>query len=147
MSSLTFRRQIRVSRGTGELRWLDLVVDGRSLHAAIGSPDLVSVLVVGAAAGGVAVLDLSDFVDELLLRRPPSLPGGRCRLFVCPECADLGCGAVGLTVEADGDHVVWCDLGYQNDYEPQIWFEEYAHVGPFRFRRTDYQAALTGAIG
>jgi hypothetical protein len=56
--------------------------------------------------------------ERLLLRRPPLLPTGRRELLVCSECADLGCGCISAVVRAEGDHYVWSDFGYENDYDP-----------------------------
>src|SRR5215216_2128667 len=69
-------------------RWSwDFVVDGRSLNAHI-SDDVAGVLGWGDAAWEEGV------VEKLLGRAPPDLPPDRVALYVCPECGDLGCGAV-----------------------------------------------------
>jgi hypothetical protein len=82
-------------------------------------------------------------VQQLLGQTPPELADGRLALYVCPECGDLGCGAVTVVVDRIGDDVVWRDLGWQNDYEPNVDFESFAGVGPFRFDRSQYEAVLS----
>ena len=42
---------------------------------------------------------------RLLGRLPADLPPGRVAVFVCPECADLGCGAVTVRLELQDDVV------------------------------------------
>ena len=60
------------------------------------------------------------FVERLLLRQPAVLPSGRREVLVCPECADLGCGCVSADVSSDGDYFVWDEIGYENDYDPEM---------------------------
>ena len=36
---------------------------------------------------------------RLLLRVPSQLPSGRIPLYICPECADLGCGCMSVKVK------------------------------------------------
>ncbi|MFF4597668.1 hypothetical protein [Amycolatopsis sp. NPDC001319] len=72
-----------------------------------------------------------------------ALPDGRVPLFVCPECGDLGCGAVTVIVERTADEVVWRDFGWQTDYDPEVSRESYAGLGPFRFARAQYDAVFS----
>jgi len=70
--------------------------------------DVVSVLVTDWPAGFPA-----EAVGQLLGEVSSSLPDGRVALYVCPECGDLGCGAVTALVERANDDVVWRDLGWR----------------------------------
>lgn len=72
-----------------------------------------------------------------------ALHDGRVPLFVCPECGDLGCGAVTVIVERTADEVVWRDFGWQTDYDPEVSRESYAGLGPFRFARAQYDAVFS----
>ncbi|MGW4488073.1 hypothetical protein ACWEOE_30030 [Amycolatopsis sp. NPDC004368] len=72
----------------------------------------------------------------------PPFPDGRVPLYVCPECGDLGCGAVTAVIERTADEVVWRDFGRQTDYDPAVFFERYTGLGPFRFDRAQYDAVL-----
>lgn len=85
-------------------------------------------------------------VRRLLLEEPADLPNNRRTLYVCPECGDIGCGAVSLVVERAGDKVVWRDFGYENNYEDVVRTEGYEDVGPFAFDPADYAAALKKAL-
>ena len=61
-----------------------------------------------------------SFAERLLLRQPAVLPSGRRELLVCSECADLGCGCISADVSSEGDYFVWRDIGYENDYDPEM---------------------------
>jgi hypothetical protein len=67
---------------------------------------------------------------------------GRNLLYVCPECGDIGCGAYAVKVEVDGEEVEWSNFAYVNGYEPASALQD---VGPFRFRRNDYDAVISKA--
>lgn len=60
------------------------------------------------------------FVERLLLRQSAVLPSGRREVLVCPECADLGCGCISADMSSDGDYFVWDEIGYENDYDPEM---------------------------
>jgi hypothetical protein len=79
-------------------------------------------------------------IDRLLLRAPADLPEGRVSFYVCPECGDLGCGAVSLTVEAVSGSFIWRDFGFQNSYENVIHRQGLDDVGPFFFDESEYRA-------
>jgi hypothetical protein len=65
-------------------------------------------------------------------------------LFVCPECGDLGCGAITVAISAHGDTITWSDFRYENNYDATIT-TRYADVGPFRFDAAAYRNALEAA--
>ena len=126
-------------------RFLEFVVDGQRLGQILGpflddddaTDEYVPVLVTDWPVG----MSLEDLDRLLGAGAPPSL-GGRTALYVCAECGDLGCGAVTAVVEVDDDKVVWCDFGYQNDYEPFDQEAVFAGVGPFTFDRDAYSVVL-----
>jgi hypothetical protein len=37
--------------------------------------------------------------------------------LVCPECGDIGCGAIAVRVTRDGGNVVWSDFARENGSE------------------------------
>ncbi len=41
------------------------------------------------------------------------LAPGRVPLDVCPECADIGCGALTVHVARRGSEFVWSDFGHE----------------------------------
>jgi len=65
---------------------------------------------------------LAPEVDErsaqrLLLADPPD-PDGRVAIYVCPECADIYCGAITAVIEKEGEKTVWRDVAHSN---PNWW--------------------------
>lgn len=135
----------RLADGTyrTERRFLDFVVDGRSLYAEFGKRnlDLVSFLV-----SDLKRIETTQAVGRLLLEEPPDLPNERSSLYICPECGDLGCGAVTIRVERLHDVFVWRDFGIENNYESLVQMEQLAGLGPFSFRLEEYSRVLRSAI-
>jgi hypothetical protein len=124
--------------------FLDFVVDGRSLFEELvrsRGTDLVSALWLDKKSVEASV----RAAQTLMLLRPSELPTGRCSIFICPECGDLGCGAVTAVIERQQTGYRWRDFVLQNDYEHDP-VAEYNDVGPFSFDATDYESTLQGAI-
>ncbi|MGA5321223.1 oxidoreductase [Streptomyces seoulensis] len=118
--------------------FVDFVVDGSPLLFRLADLDAVSPL---ASDLPPAVLDAQ--VRALLLEDEPPLPGGRFVLYGCPECADLGCGAVTVVIERDGDDYRWRDFAWQTGEHVDLDRDGYHGTGPFRFHGPAYRAALT----
>jgi hypothetical protein len=102
-------------RSGASVDWLDFVVDGHSLgeaFAAIGegytSGDLIGCL------GWANNKDYErSLVRQLLVEQPPELESGRYLLYVCPECGDIGCGAVTVVITDDNDQIGWERFRYE----------------------------------
>lgn len=124
--------------GRTQRDFLDFIVDGRPLSESVG--DQVSCL------GWFVPEENARAARRLLLEEPADLPNNRRTLYVCPECGDLGCGAVSLVVERAGDKIIWRDFGYENDYEGIVHAEEFEEVGPFTFDRAAYGQAIRQVI-
>ncbi|UPT63301.1 MAG: hypothetical protein M0D54_01660 [Hyphomonadaceae bacterium JAD_PAG50586_4] len=72
--------------------------------------------------------------------------GIRLSLYVCPECGDLGCGALTCEAKRVGDKVVWCNFGSETGIaEYPSDFASYADVGPFEFDGHQYAEAIARA--
>jgi hypothetical protein len=121
--------------GRTERRYRDFVLDGVGLSTVLAG-DLISPFGWGSVDEQVAV------VDRLLRRLPPDLPEGRVSLYICPECGDLGCGAVSVIVEGVVGGVVWRDFAYQNNYEDAVHRTGYEALGPFFFEERPYVQAM-----
>jgi hypothetical protein len=88
-----------------------------------------------------------DAIDILLLKKPPDLPDGRRLLYVCPECGDIGCGALTVKIEKTNEHFVWKGFGYENNYDGRMpLLEEYKHIGPFFFDKHQYFQVLNNYL-
>src|SRR5262245_36752005 len=123
--------------GATARRYLDFIVDNHSLFEMIFD-DLI-----GRLGWGTNEIE-RDAIDILLLKKPPDLPDGRCLLYVCPECGDIGCGALTVKIERTREHFVWKEFGYENNYYDRMpLLEEYKHIGPFFFDKDQYFQALS----
>ena len=119
-------------------RFLDFVIDGQSFYEEVG--DLVSPF------GWLAPVGSRKAADRFLLREDADFPNERRSIYVCPECADLGCGAVSAVIERIDNTVVWRDFGYENDYDENVHLEDYKNFGPFVFNLSDYERAIESAL-
>ena len=106
--------------------------------AARSVPDTITGLWLGGVEPGRSALQC------LVGKTAPDAPGGRTSIFVCPECADLGCGHITVIVGIRADVVTWTQFGYQNNYEDEI--------GPLEtfpdltFARGQYEQVLGDAL-
>lgn len=80
--------------------------------------------------------------DLLLLRQKPALESGRIILYMCPECGDLGCGALTAFVDQNLDTYTWHGFAYENGYESP---RECQDLGPFLFEKAQYENAIVSA--
>ncbi len=118
----------------------DLVIDGGRL---IEQVERVAgrTFDVASPLGWMPTAYLQEWAVRLVAEGPALLPSRRCELFVCPECGDLGCGCVSCAVSRDGEYVVWSDLGWETDNDPDglVRFP----MGGFRFLAGE----LCGSLG
>lgn len=122
--------------GATARRYLDFIVDGQSMF------EMISGDLIGRLGWGTNEID-KESVNILLLKKPPDLPNGRCPLYVCPECGDIGCGAITIKIEKTAEHFVWKEFGYENNYDDRILLlEEHKHIGPFFFDKDQYWQVL-----
>jgi len=88
--------------------------------------------------------------DKSVLRLLKELPGDfrndRVALYICPECGDLGCGAITAKISVDYDVVNWSDFGYENTYEETVFTDPFAAIGPFTFELREYEMRLRSLI-
>ena len=119
-------------------RFFDLVVDGESLYDKVG--DFISPL--GWQNDG----ENRKAVDRFLRRAESDFPGNRTSIFICPECGDLGCGAVSAVIEREGGDIIWRDFGYQNNYDDAVHREDLEDLGPFTFNATEYYTEFIKAL-
>ena len=123
--------------GKTEQQYLDFVIDGQSLGDLLNVADRVGCL------GWDAPEYQTELIAVLRLEKPSSLETGRAMIYVCPECGDIGCGAITVQIEETEHHFVWHRFGYENDYDPSTSeLVEYAAFGPFVFDKADYRRAL-----
>jgi hypothetical protein len=138
------RAGVKYANGTyrSDRHFLDFIVNGRSLWEALGRRhDMVSILCVEFSAEETA-----RAVKRLLLNERAALPNNRRSLFVCSECGDLGCGTITARIERGDGTIRWENFGYENTYEAEVRFDDYAALGPLTFDAVDYEGMLLEAV-
>lgn len=81
---------------------------------------------------------------QLLLETPSALASGRVPLYLCPECADLGCGAVTVTIHRAGDLVTWSGFHHEGPIDDATPVEPVRELRDFTFAWQAYRDALAG---
>jgi len=118
---------------------LDFVVSGRSLYAELVGRGYD---IIPRTGSGLLPIDV-DTRDLLLKESGGDTPSGRVALYICPECGDLGCGAVSVKIMRGDTTITWCELGWGNDHAGQL--ERFDRLGPFQFDYAEYRQALVDA--
>jgi hypothetical protein len=80
--------------------------------------------------------------DRLVCLADPDLPDGRVSLYVCPECGDLGCGALSVVIEERAETFVWRDFAFQNNYDGKIHDLGVGAIGPLVFESRMYHRVI-----
>ena len=126
-----------------ERPFLDFVIDGVSLYeAAAKDRDLVSAIWMEPPVPE----ERMRAIRRLLATEPGDASDGRVSLYVCPECGDLGCGAITIRIEGTSEEILWRDFGYENSYEAHVERGPLASLGPYRFDRVEYTARLEALL-
>lgn len=117
--------------GRTERRFLDFVIDGVALSSRFNA-DFISPF------GWVDANEQEASIERLLRKSPPDLAHGRTTLYICPECGDLGCGAITVLIERGPGVVVWKNFGVQNNYDDVVHSDGFENIGPFTFDGRQY---------
>jgi hypothetical protein len=148
--AMLHRPALRERIGKIERHTVDFLVNGVSLFSATnaGQQDVCGCFSPDYATCGN---ELARDENERLARiftfesRAPIAPD-RVALFICPECGDLGCGAITFKLSRGGGTVRWSEFAYENNYDPEETnFERYAAIGPFEFTFDAYRAVIARA--
>lgn len=149
MSTLSFRSAIREGysgTATGSRIFLDFLVNGVSLYRLIRAQsdnrlDQISVLWLAPRLRD----DIrANVLARLTAQERGDAPDGRVSVYVCPECGELGCGAVTVCLEVRDQIVHWSGWRYENDHD-ETWAFNLAFLPSASFERAPYTAALTWA--
>lgn len=117
--------------GRTERRYLDFVIDGATLSSLLNA-DFISPF------GWLNASEHEASIKRLLRKSPPDMAQARTSLYICPECGDLGCGAVTLLVQREANAIIWKDFGVQNNYDDAVHTEGLENIGPFTFDGRQY---------
>ena len=137
MHILAFRYADSITRG----KCVDFYISGRSLLNKVerlGYKDMIPRLGTEFLPADLETREL------LLLQRQDELPKGRVGLYVCPLCADYGCGVVSVKITRDGTDFVWSEFRHENNYESK--HEAINNLGPFRFDEEQYRSTIMGGV-
>ncbi|GBG08060.1 hypothetical protein PAT3040_02627 [Paenibacillus agaridevorans] len=86
----------------GSLTFADFIVDGQSLYDLYAEEfDFVSCLGWGSEEFQ------NEQISRLILMSKPDFPNGKNSIYICPACADLGCGAVSIFIKKTKDIITW----------------------------------------
>ncbi|WP_052714221.1 hypothetical protein [Paenibacillus dauci] len=112
----------------------DIIIDGNSLYSIFESYDYISVL------GQINEELQQNEIKKLLLESPSELRAGRYFIFVCPMCADLGCGAITVSIKREEENIIWDDFRCENDETSKS-----LNMGPYKFFWEDYLRSILSA--
>jgi hypothetical protein len=133
-------RDRRVAARQTPRHFLDYIVDGESLYERHGA-DFIGPL------GWLSPEEDERSARRLLGTEPPDVDG-RVALYICPEDADLLCGAITAIVERDGEQIIWRDVALsQFDYAEGRWHHDPTGFSEWRelcFAATSYRKAIAG---
>ena len=121
--------------GRTERHFYDFAINDRPLAEIVKPGDFIGPF------GWLGTEIERQYFCRLLLREPSELDSGRVPLFICPECADLGCGCLTVRIVKYDDCFTWTEFGYENNYEEGI-VEAYPNIRDFAFQKTEYYDAL-----
>jgi hypothetical protein len=108
-STLELVDVVRPAERDPERRVREYVIDGRPLARRIGRAGAVSPF------GWLQRRDEARFARLLLGERRSPLASGRVPLYVCGECAALGCGAITIELIRTPESYIWKDFGHEDD--------------------------------
>ncbi len=146
LSLADVERDIRDSDSKTSRRFLDFVVNGEAFALKVRDAgyDLISCFWLDNATAGPESVKAAQ---RLLGRVEGDAPHGRVSLYECPECGDLGCGAITVRLQITEDRVLWADWGYQNNYEDEVFdVEDIKGLRDFVFDRKEYERVLAYAV-
>ncbi|MBL7931258.1 MAG: hypothetical protein JNL60_05135 [Bacteroidia bacterium] len=119
-------------------KYVDFIVSGQSLGQTFGLPDFDLIGIFGWTENND---EENKQLDEFLGKRSSDLETGRTMFYVCPECGDIGCGAITAKIVMTENKVIWKDFGYENNYnEPTL--ADYKAILPLEFDKADYVKTL-----
>lgn len=115
------------------VKFVDFIIDGSSLHQRLRKYDLLPSLGWGRREYQI------EMISYFLLQKPHPLLWYRTPILVCSECADLECGFISAKIERIENLVIWSDF-YKDNYQFKI------NIGPFYFRWDEYSRVIQSTL-
>ena len=129
-------------RRRNESHSTDFFIDGKSLLQAILEKSDGHSDYLGCFARNWDSLN-NHSKRQLLKLETPETESGRSLIYVCPECADIGCGAFGCKITKKDGIYIWSDFAYENGYEDPKLIQG---IGPFDFKEKEYENVIEEAF-
>lgn len=85
-------------------------------------------------------------IKLFLLQEESELLSGRCPVYVCNACGDLGCGAYTMNIIKKDNLIIWKDFGYENNYEDKIFMLDDFRSIEFCFHYEEYQSSFNNLL-
>lgn len=122
--------------------FLDFTVDGSPLFGRLAERAPVDFDFVGVVQDAWPIETVAA-IQRLLGEAPGDLPDGRVSLYWCPECGDVGCGAVTARLRLGAQAVTWEAIGCQTDNDESASALGDDGIFPaLSFDRASYERAL-----
>lgn len=117
-----------------ERKYIDFLVDNQPVKELFGDEYSDKITMLGWTEYRA---DDELVIEEFLKQGSPSLKSGRTVIYCCPECGDLGCGAITTEVIETKDKFIWKDFAYENEYERNP-LENSKQITQFEFDKQQY---------
>ncbi|MGB4775497.1 MAG: hypothetical protein WBP45_10015 [Daejeonella sp.] len=139
MNTLSFKKAIRQgdNKGKTERHFLDFMISGKSLKTILGLEDSDMITSFGWTDDEKQIKQIKN---SFKLQGNPELKTKRVSLYVCPECGDIGCGAITASIKGVANSIIWEDFGYENGFEEM---ELYTNIKPIEFNKESYLQAFS----
>lgn len=121
--------------------YVDFLINGSSLYEMIKKVHYDNMDLMGCFAKGWDALNKHSKM-QFLLEEKAETEAGRSLLYVCPQCADLGCGAFGCKIAKTNEFYIWSDFAYEKGYEDSVLI---CTIGPFYFAIDSYEKLIERA--
>ncbi len=116
--NLSYKWNIRNGGGgKTERKYIDFFINQKYLKDIL---DLSDIDFIGSL-GWSNIDNDKQIIQRYLLKSNCDIKqNNRFLLYICPECGDLGCGAVTFNIEKENDIFVWKNFGFENNYDNKI---------------------------
>ncbi|WP_340022750.1 oxidoreductase [Paenibacillus sp. FSL K6-1096] len=123
-----------LEEGQKNIKFADLIIDGRSLYQRLMKHDMVPSL------GWMSTECQREMIDYFLLRKPHDTMGCRYPLMVCSWCGDEECGFISVRIDKVNDIVSWSDFRLEHGMTK-------INIGPFHFEWDRYEKVINSTFG
>ena len=117
-----------------ERNYIDFLVDSQCVKTILGYADNDLITLLGWFKYSA---DDELMIEEFLKQNISNLKSGRTVIYGCPECGDLGCGAITAEIVEMDNKIIWKNFAYENEDESYD-VEKLKKTTPFEFDKQQY---------